>query len=445
MAIKSILISSGSAKRTAVPNNAFTYDTDTQYVSINNLSSSQLVLTGAVSGVLISSGGVVTAYKASENSGSYLVTDGTKWTVGSAGNASIGPVSGDLSGSYPNPKFRNIGNVNTGTLPIARGGFSGSGNYNLLSAIPSGSLILASGTGSLTVVSTASYVAAGGAGDAWVLGSVSGTTQWAAVTASAPAQDANVQFFTCSTPTVTTTGSWVKQNPNHQWARVMLQGGGGGGGGVATAPLAYYASGGSGGGFTDIVVYIGNILSASVTVGAGSTGSYAFSVRANTGGSSSFSASNIFVSAGGGGGGVWVTNVGIDSLPGIGLTYEGGVGSAWTGTTGTNGGNSSGAGGGGSSAGVSISSVSGGISGMYYTNTAGGISTTGPKGGSGSFTPNLFGYNIPIGFGSGGGSVSYANIGDGGDGILGSGGGGSARSGGRGGNGGGGFVVVVSY
>ena len=452
---KSILISSSSAKRWEAPLSRFTYDTDTQYVSIENLSSSQFVLTGAVSGVLISSGGVVTAYKAIDYSGSYLVSDGNKWTVGSAGNASIGPVSGDLSGSYPNPRFKNIGNVTTGYLPIARGGFSGSNNYNLLSAIPSGSLILASGTGSLTFVSTASYIAAGGAaGGDWILGSVSGTTQWAVVTASAPAMDVNVQFFTCSSPTTTTTGSWIKQNPNHQWARVMLQAGGGGGGGMTTSPNpanTYYTAGGGAGGFTDIVIYVGNISMANITVGGGGAGSVAvFPARGGSGASSSFSASNVFISSFGGTGGA--SSVSVPSATGggggIGLTYVGGDGSDYNlvapGAVGS--------GGGGNNnftpgQGLGIAPTAS----LYVNNivNAGGY-TTGPA--EGAFPPgrytSLYGYNIPVGFGSGGNGNAYGLSAPGGSGSYGGGGGGGGYRGdsySKGGNGGGGFVVVVSY
>lgn len=427
MAIKSILISSGSAKRAAVTSNRFTYDTDTKYVSIDNISSSQLVLTGAVSGVLISSGGVVTAYKASEYPNNYLISDGIKWVVGSAGSISIGNVSGTLTGSYPNPRFIDITNVNTGSLPVARGGFSGSGNYNLLSSIPSGSLILASGTGSLTVVSTASYSSTG---DAWVLASVSGTSVWAAVTASAPAKDANVQFFTCSSPLTSSTDQvWTKMNPNHQWARVMLQGGGGGGGVGPGAASAIAQSGGGAGGFTDIVVYIAHILSASITVGAGALGRDTVANTTYLANSSSFSASNIFISA----------RAGISGSPlgagagGVGLTYNGGDGSTQIAPGGASppGGALGGAGGGASGNPGSV----GGKGGLYTTDTTSSVPSQGSN-----FKPNLYGYNIPIGFGAGGYNGGF-------NGVYGSGGGGTGNNNNpvKAGNGGDGFVIVVSY
>lgn len=459
---KSILISSGSAKRWAIPSNKFTYDTDTGYVSIDSLSSSQLTITGAINSVLVSSGGVIAAYKAEGNSGSYLVSDGTKWTAGSAGNVSIGPVSGTLTGSYPNPKFIDITYVESGSLPVARGGLSGSGNYNLLTAIPSGSLILASGIGSLTVVSTASYSQTG---DAWVLASVSGTTQWAAVTASAPERDANVQFFTCSNPLTSSTNQiWTKMNPNHQWARVMLQGGGGGGGGAVSSSLTNGCVGGSGGGFTDIVVYVGNILSASIVVGAGGLGGR---IATNTGSnlspglsgvSSSFSASGIFVSAGSGSGGVANSNTN-SSDGGIGLTYVGGIGGLGANSAILNiGGSSSGAAGGGGGGIGAVFAGSGGTSGMYTTEVTGGIGgnyyTLGStQGASGSSLVNLYGYQLPFSFGSGGGgggAVSGTSSSYGGNGIFGSGGGGGGRTAtsagfSYGGNGGDGWVVVISY
>jgi hypothetical protein len=415
MAIKNILLSSGSAKRWSAPENRFAYDTDTEYISIDNLSSSQFVLTGAISSVLINSGGIVTAYAASTNSGSYLVTDNTKWTVGSAGNVSIGPVSGTLSGSYPNPRFVDITYVDTGSLPVARGGFSGSGNFNLLRTIPSGSLIVANGTGSLTTISTASYVE----GNDYVLASVSGSSVWAVVTASAPARDANVQYFTCSSPTVTTTGSWVKQNPNHQWARVMLQGGGGGGS-VYTAGSTPGQKGGGGGGFTDIVVYVGNILSASITVGAGALGKTSTIGTTYIAYSSSFSASNIFISAGAGKSGDLTAAGG--AAGGIGLTFTGGAGGDPSGES------SAGAGGGGGG----FSGV-GGSGGLYTAEVA---SSPNP---ANNYKLNFFGYNIPIGFGAGGRSRQ--------NGIYGSGGGGGPNDNNaiKAGDGGDGFVVVVSY
>jgi hypothetical protein len=422
MPIKNILLSSGSAKRWSAPGNRFTYDTDTEYISIDNLSSSQFVLNGAISSVLINSGGIVTAYAANTNSGSYLVTDNTKWTVGSAGNVSIGPVSGTLSGRYPNPRFVDITYVDTGSLPVARGGFSGSGNFNLLSSIPSGSLIVANGTGSLTVVSTASYAE----GNDYVLASVSGSSVWAAVTASAPVRDANVQFFTCSAPLTNTTASWVKQNPNHQWARVMLQAGGGAGAFGAGA----VGAGGGAGGFTDITVYLGSTSTGVVTIGRGGKAIASGAANRIPAGSSSFSASNIFVSAREGENGVSPGNPG--GAGGAGLTYNGGTGGTAPGGAG---GSSAGSGGGaGSYTGTGF--ILGGTGGMYYSEIT---ASTSPVDGR-SFS-GIFGYNIPLGFGSGGSYRGAAPI-TAGNGISGS--GGSGMSGGSG-NGGDGWVVVVSY
>jgi hypothetical protein len=422
---KNILISSGSAKRWSAPGNRLTYDTDTRYISIDNLSSSQLILTGAISGVLINSGGVITSYKAADYSGSYLITNGSVWTVGSAGSASIGPVSGDISGSYPNPRFSNINNINTGSLPVARGGFSGSGNFNLLSSIPSGSLIVANGTASLITISTASYVE----GNDYVLASVSGSSIWASVTASAPARDANVQYFTCFI---------------HQWARVMLQAGGGGGGGAAYSTTGIFLTGGGAGGFTDLTVYVGNISSATITVGAGTIGSYVAATRANTGASSSFSASDIFVSAGGGGGGIGSpTGTTIGGVGGTGLTYNGGNGTGAP--TAALPDESSGSSGGGLFGGTNPLK-SGSIAAAYSLNIAGGVGGTPTSAGSpGNGSINLFGYNIPIGFGSGGGAAgNNLAFGNAGSGISGSGGGGGFGPGGSG-NGGDGFVAVISY
>jgi hypothetical protein len=432
MAKNSILLSNDDGNELLTDIANLSYDDATSYLSVNDISASQFVLTDAVNAILLNIDGQITAKNAADNSGSYLVTDGTKWIDGTVANSALGTAGGDLSGSYPTPLFRNITNVRTGSLPIARGGLSGSG----ISSIPSGSLIIANGTGNLIAVSTASY---NGSGD-WVLGAVNNGASWGAVTASAPARDVNLQHFTCSVAGTSRTVTWTKANSNHQWARIMMQAGGGGGGGAATLN-GLNASGGGGGGFTDTVIYIGNISTATVTVGAGGIGS-STNLIASSGVSSSFSASSIFVSAVGGTGG---TNGNVPGAGGIGLTYAGGAGGGATTSAVTNGagGSSSGASGGGAgSYSATVPEKIAGTAGRYAAETTNTVAS------DGNFKSNLFNYAVPFGFGTGG-SGGALNASASPNGVYGGGGGGAGRltsgspnSGGRGGDG---FVIILSY
>lgn len=433
MAKNSILLSNDDGNELLTDSTLVSYDDASGYLAVSNISASQLVLTGAVNAVLLNDNGVISAKKASDNSGSYLVSDGTKWTVGSVANAALGTAAGDLGGTYPSPTFRNIGNVISGSLPVARGGLSGSG----INSIPSGSLVIASGNGTLTAVSTASY---NGSGE-WVLGATNNGTTWGAVTASAHARDANLQYFTCSVAGTSRTVSWTKANSNHQWARIMLQAGGGGGGGAATLN-GNNASGGGAGGFTDIVVYLGSTSTGTVTVGAGGLGSSTNTIG-SSGVSSSFSASGIFISAAGGTGG---TNGNVPGAGGTGLTYTGGAGGGATTSAPTNaaGGSSAGASGGGAGAynTTTVLQKAGGTAGQYITNTTNSV------GSDGNFTSNLLNYAVPLGFGTGG-SGGIADSAASPNGVFGGGGGGAGRllsgspnSGGRGGDG---FALILTY
>jgi len=429
-----ISLSNGDGRNTSTPTSSVNYDDVTQYLTINDISGSNFVLSGANNAIISVSGGVFIPYNAANYSNYYMVTDGSKW-IPALASITVGTASGDLSGSYPTPTIRNIGNVNTGSLKIANGGLSGSGQNNILNNISSGSLVIANSTSTLTAVSTASY---NGIGD-WVLGSTDGNS-WRAVTASAPTMDINVQYFIGgSTTTLGGTYTWTKTSANHKWVRLLIQAGGGGGGGSQTT--SYGASGGGAGGFTDVTQYIGNITTATIVVGAGGYQGTTNEV-AETGGTSSFSLTGVFFSAAGGKGGIYGLSAG--GVGGIGLTFNGSDGgdessTAAAITPGVDGPGASGGGGGAYSA--PITAENGGTAGRYTTNT------TAPAG-NGSYTPNLFGYNIPIGFGTGGRGGAYGVSGS--FGVFGGGGGGAGRfiTGGSvcyGGHGGSGFVVVISF
>lgn len=423
---KSIVLSNQNGRIRTSRSASFSYDTDTKYISISDLSASTISINGAYNSIFTVVSGVITPINAADNNSKYIVSDGTKWIADFPSNAAVGIAEGDLTGSYPNPKFKNISNISTGSLRIARGGLSGSGLANILSTIPSGSLLIANGTASISYISTASisdYT------KDYVLGTA-GNLNWSVITASAAERDVDVQYFTCSNPLTTSIQTWTKNNSNHRWARVMIQAGGGCG---TYAPSTVPAGGGAGG-FTDTVIYVGNINTATITVGQGATGSIS-GVGAGTAHSSSFSASNTFLSALPGGNGTAAT----PGTGGLGLTFTGGIGGGNTNDLPPNALGSA-----GGAYGIVTTNVIGGTAGAFSTNTTASITNA-----NGLYKSNLYGYNVPIGFGSGGsfsGSTTAANS-IAGNGIFGSGGAGArgAGAGGRTGNGGSGFVVIVSY
>jgi hypothetical protein len=442
MSKNNILLSNDDGKILLSNTASFSYDDETAYIGINNISASNITLSGSENSLLFSKNGIIGGIQASPSSNQYVVSSGTDWTLQQSVSLPIGVAGGDLSGFLPNPTVKSLSNVKTGSLPIRYGGLSGSGQTNILSSIPNNSIIIADSTGSL-----AAFVTGSGLDYTknLLLGSNSGNGAWGVVDASSVVLDIDVQYFTCSVAGQTSIQTWTKKKPNHKFARVIAQAGGGGGGGSATIG-GNSASGGGGGGYTDITVYVANISSANVTVGAGGSGVDVNTI-ASSGISSSFSATNIFISANGGTGGINGNAAGSGGNSGTGFTVDGGAGGDAIGATSTAGFNSGGASGGGSGVITSIAGKNGGIAGQYSVNTAGGVGVISGNGGDGSYTQNLFGYSIPIGFGSGGAGGSLDC--NGGNGVFGGGGGGAGRitalPANRGGNGGDGFVVVVTY
>jgi hypothetical protein len=446
MAKYPIIASNGDGSSLLLPTASINYDNDNKYLTATNISASNLILSGANNAVISVSGGVFIPYNAASYSGSYITSDGVSWRPALQPLVSAGTASGDLTGSYPNPTVRSISNVNTGSLKVANGGLSGSGQANILSSIPSGSLIIANGTGNIIQVSTSSY---DGVGD-WILGATNAGTTWGATRATAATKDQNVQYFTCPVANTTAVHTWTKANSNHKWARLLIQAGGGAGaagGLVSASPSTDATAGGAGGGFTDTTVYLGNISTATVTVGAGGIAAttFVYNTYAPPGTPSSFSATGLFFSAEGGrGANTAASSTLLIATSGKGMTFNGGSGSIGRSAVAGPGAPSAGASGGGMG-GVSapINGSAGGTSGVGTTNTA-GVALS-----HGSFAPNLFGYTLPLGFGTGGSGGAFPG-GWGYNGVFGGGGGGSAKASPtswpvRGGNGGDGFVVVISY
>lgn len=434
-----ISLSDGSGKTIITSTSSVNFEDTTKYLTIDHISASAFALNGANNSIITVANGALIPYKAADYSGSYMTTNGSTWIPLPYSLLPVGTASGDLSGSYPNPTFVNISNIATGSLKVANGGLSGSSGANELSSIASGSLIIANSPTSFTAVPTSGF---NGIGD-WVLGSINAGSTWGLVTASAPIKDINIQYFIGSSTTGGGTYTWTKANSNHKWVRLLIQAGGGGGGGGGTAPTdAGPGSGGGAGGFTDLTMHIGTVSTATVVVGAGGAGASVPVTARNSGENSFFSCAAGYAAAKGGGGGQRADSVG--GAGGLGLTSNGsdggGVGSTAAATLpGDDSIVASGGGGGGYSG--TVLEENGGMAGKYTTNTA-------APSGNGAFTPNLYGYTIPIGFGTGG-RGGYVNAGAGSDGVFGGGGGGSGRwtSGGvsSGGNGGSGFVVVISY
>lgn len=430
MAKYGLLLSNEDGRTISTLTTSISYDDFNKYVYIKNISSSLFQITGANNSLLINNNGIIEKYNASLYPNSFVGTDGTKFILINNPSAVVGSCTGDLGGNYPNPIFKNISNVNAGVLPVARGGLGNSGIAN----IPQNSLIIANSQTTISSVNTANY---NGVGE-WVLGAVNNGSSWGLVPASAQAMDVNIQHFV-GNGLDGATYTWNKTNSNHKWARVLLQGGGGGGGGSPGVSNA--GSGGGGGGFTDIVIYIGNINAATIAIGEGGYGSDT-SARASSGGDTSFSAGNLYLAARGGQGGAYNAAPGVG---GVGLTFDGSSGGA-IGTTNaatTSGAISRGAsGGGGGGYSNTITPEPAGIAGVYVANTTPTLYS------NGIYNRNIFGYNIDIGFGTGGSGGQYSANGY--DGVFGGGGGGGGRflagfNPTRGGRGGSGWAVIISY
>jgi hypothetical protein len=423
MTIKSILLSNGNGTILESPTGSFGYDDNTDYIYISTLSASQINISGASNSVFISDNGQISALPAAGNSGKFIVSDGNRLVVDSAQNIANGNTSGDLSGSYPSPIVKSLSNAVSGTLPVSLGGLG-----NTLSDIPSGSLILASGTGSLVAVSTANATSST---EEYVLGSNNGA--WAAINASAVQRDVSVQFFTCSAANTTSTYTWTKSNPNHIWARVMIQAGGGAGAGSGTVLNAANGGGGGGGGFSDFTMFVSGVNSATVVVGAGGTSTSTANTNAQAGSDTTFSGpSGLYLRAAGGGGGT--TTAG--GAGGIGFNFYGSSGGdAGVGL------DSAGASGGGAGSNIA-DGFAGGIASKFLN------PVIAPVNSSGSYKENIFQFIVPFGFGTGG-SGGGQNM-SGYPGAFGGGGGGAGAGtspfpGRFGGNGGDGFAIIVSY
>lgn len=198
-----------------------------------------------------------------------------------------------LSGSFNDPggvKVINISSVSSGTLPTGYGGTGAN--------IPAGNnVLLVAKSGSY------SYLSASASASGSVVTATS--NGWALMQ---PAYQPDVRFYTSGSTGNTFT--WTKP-AGAKFARVILQGAGGGGGGSRCGASIYNGSGGGAGAFTDVVIDVSAISTASVTAGIGGQGgANAFNAVPTSGvagGNSTVDANGIALSAGGGAGGLSAT------------------------------------------------------------------------------------------------------------------------------------------
>jgi hypothetical protein len=465
MANKKILVSSGNGKRQTIPTLSGTsslYFDDATNTIVAKSGSISTLQVGTTSSMLVASSGVVSAIPVG-TSGSMLVYNGSSWTT-TPSTIPVGAAGGDLTGSYPTPQVKGVGNVVSGTLAIANGGTG-------RTTLTSGSILVGNS-------SQVGLIAPNANGD--VLTVSSGV--WGSVTGLVAI---DIQMFTGSGA-----ATWTKPT-GARFARVLLQGAGGGGGSgwtrTATSQTVAGGAGGGSGGFTDIMISVIDLSSSAtipVYVGQGGAGNVSIFGGATAGGAgeqsrfgvndanSAPSASNAkyYCSAGGGSGGSSSSTAAAGGAGGFGLTILGSAGATSTAGGGATtdatssyfGATGGGAGGGVTTTGTGAFGSKGGTI-LEPINTIGGndgpgaSNAAGTSGGTGNSVNSYFGFLSAIGlkFGTGGGGgggsggASSTFGGSGGTGGNYGGGGGGGGSGyfntQSGGNGSKGFVIVISY
>lgn len=309
MAKKSIVLSNGDSRVTFSNTGSLWFDDVNMAITASGVYADSLKLPSVGDNKLfqVSGSSLVAVQNGLTNKGT-LAWNSTlnQWSASAdvveyySGNAG-GDVIGNYGDSENPPKVVNISNVVSGTLRSLNGGTGlslASGKNVLLKATSAGI--------------TAMSASAGMSGS--VISAVSGSG-WAI---SPPAYMPDVRFYTSGSSGNTFT--WTKP-AGAKFARVILQGAGGGGGGgtTSTSSNAREGSGGGSGGFTDIIIELSSINSATVTVGLGGIGG----TKPN-GGAAGGTTSFLSYTAGGGGGGP--NGSGTGGAGGIGLSKNGGYG-----------------------------------------------------------------------------------------------------------------------
>lgn len=465
MATKKILVSDGSGSTEEMRSAFIGYDDVTNQVSaskitVTNLSSSLQTGVLLANGNFISSS-VITPGNIS-NSGSLLQFSGSAYRLNLPTL-----IGGDLSGSTTalnNVKVISVANVNSGTLPFARGGTG-------LSSSMSGVLIKGAGDTLQVLATTDTGSVIGLNQDGWFVDNTDPTTNYVR----------RVDVITLPSYT------WTKKG-NPRFLKVTIVGGGGGGGSGWTRPAATIGlaggGGGGGGGVTEVLLEATNISGGYITTGGGGAGGITPAVNnnptngqpGNSGGNTTFSCSlGQFYATGGAGGDLGAaTTGGTGGTYGLGNlvinTQSGGSCSATVpaGAGGVGLYSSGGGGGGGRSPTIALDGGASGILRNSQLTASAGIANT-SSGGAGVNVNMLFSscylnggttpYFGPI-FGTGGGgggmSTTPTNSYAGGNAASGSGGGGGGGYSGTGfgtgiakpnvgGNGGNGFVIIESY
>lgn len=310
MAKRGIVLSNGDGRVTFSDTGSIWYEDTNLEITGSEISASSLTLAGIAANKLmyVSGSRILPVVTGTLNKGALVWNSSTsQWSASSdiveyyTGNA-----GGDISGTYGDsinpPAVVNISNVNSGTLRSFNGGTG--------AVIPVGSNILLKATsGSFT------YISASAASSGSFLTATS-QNGWAL---SPPAYQPDIRFYTSGSTGNTFT--WTKPE-GARFARVILQGAGGGGGGGAAA--TYNGAGGGSGGFTDIVIDLSLITSASVTASIGGNGGSA----AGSGVSGDTTSFGSYTAVGGSGGGVGANSTSNGGAAGTGTTKNGGKGAS---------------------------------------------------------------------------------------------------------------------
>ena len=272
MAKKSFVLSNGDGRVSFSNTSSVSIDDGITTGITGAISTSQLYVTtlsASSLGVSNGTGSFLSASAAGALSRSTLTGSFSSGALGWNGSAIVATnvIPGDYSGSsYPNTdisgnysndiKVVGVGNVFSGSLPVAYGGTGLTGSQYAAS----NRLILKVSGSTAPVISTLSASASG-----TIIASGEGRFH-----VQPPSYQPDVRFY--GTP-----GTYIWTRPiGARFARVILQGAGGGGSsGHSYVGAIHQGGGGGSGGFSDVILLLDNAPTIAITVGSGGKGGQA--------------------------------------------------------------------------------------------------------------------------------------------------------------------------